>query len=84
MLYFFYCVIEDYQLDPIKGDNDGNTSLHYAAAGNKLKVVKYLIKTPLSRTTNGATPLHIAAANGSLDVMKYLIEQHHCMGYKTH
>ena len=79
-------LIERYVLDPKARDNKGNTILHYAAAGNQLKIVKYLTsrfqkmtKEALLHTTNvhAASPLHIAAANGSLDIMKYLIEHYH-------
>ena len=75
-------LIEQYQLHPREGDKEGNTSLHYAAAGNQLEIVTYFISFQrmsykVSKNEYGATPLHIAAANGSLDVMKYLIEHHH-------
>ena len=82
-------LIEVYHFDPIKGDNIGNTSLHYAAAGNHLEVMKYLIcknrelrtrykeKLLHNRNDYEASPLCIAAANESLDVMKYLLEQHY-------
>ena len=80
-------LIEDYQLNPRVTDNQANTCLHYAAAGNQIEVMKYLISSidwsiqdkVLQYDINyyGATPLHIAAANGSLDVIKYLIEHHH-------
>ena len=77
-------LIEQYQLDPRVGDSAGNTSLHYAAAGNQLEVMKYLIsriqligESHSVRNKYGAIPPHTAAANESLDVMKYLIEQHH-------
>ena len=72
-------LIEQYQLDPLQEDNGGNTSLHYAAAGNQLEVMKYLIskmQLPLNYEV-AQTLCRIAAANGSLDVMKYLIEHHH-------
>ena len=76
---------EQYHFDPRERDNEGNTCLHYAAAGNQLEVMKYLSTRPqligeLNTVKNkyGASPLHIAAANGSLDVLKYLIEKHHC------
>ena len=79
-------LIEQYELDPRVRDSAGNTCLHYAAAGNQLEIVKYLISrfqrmryevSLHTRNKYGATPSHIAAANGSLDVIKYLIEQHH-------
>ena len=79
-------LIEHYQLDPRVRDNESNANLHYAAAGNQLEIVKYLISRfqrmryeIALHTINkyGATHPHIAAANGSLHVIKYLIEQHH-------
>ena len=81
-------LIEKYQLNLKERDNIGNTSLHYAAAGNQLEVVEYLssreetiIFEALINVGNNnkyrANPLHIAAAYGSLDVMKYLIEHRH-------
>ena len=77
-------LIEQYHLDPRVGDKEGNTSLHYAAAGNQLEVMKYLInrgnligELHSVRNKYGATPPHIAAANGSLNVIKHLIEHHH-------
>ena len=79
-------LIEQYELDPRVRDSAGNTNFHYAAAGNQLEIVKYLIsrfqkmRYEISlHTINkyGVTPPHTAAANGSLDVIKYLIEQHH-------
>ena len=75
-------LIELYQLDPRVGDNEGNTSFHYAAAGNQLEIVTYFISFQrmsyeVSTNKYGASPLHIAAANKSFDVIKYLIEHHH-------
>ena len=75
-------LIEQYQFDPREGDNEGNTSLHYAAAGNQLEIVTYFISFQrmsykVSTNKYGAIPLLIAAANESFDVMKYLIKQHH-------
>ena len=73
-------LIEQYELDPRLRDSDGNTNLHYAAAGNQLEIVKYLIRYEVllhTKNIHGENPPHIAAANGSLDVIKYLIEQHH-------
>ena len=79
-------LIEQYVLDPKVRDDKGNTILHYAAAGNQFKIVKYLTSRfqkmtneALLHTTNvhATSPLHILAANGSLDIMKYLIEHYH-------
>ena len=80
-------LIEQYDLALMKRDNKGNTSYHYAAAGNQLEVMKYLISSNwkikhdrLQYVINNkeATPLHTAAANGSLNVTKYIIEHRHC------
>ena len=74
-------LIEQYELDPRIGDSDGNTCLHYAAAGNQLEVMKCVfgrdMRIRYDRNYYGASPLHIAAANESLNVMKYLITHHH-------
>ena len=77
-------LIEQYQFDPRVGDNKGNTCLHYAAAGNQLEVMKYLIargqligELNAVKTDYGASPLHTAAANELLTIIKYLIEHHH-------
>ena len=69
-------LIEKYQLDPLEGDNKGNTCLHYAAAGNQLKIVKYLVSRMqhVNHEVAKQTLCCIAAANGSLDVIKYFIE----------
>ena len=77
-------LIERYQLDPLEGDNEGNTSLHYAAAGNQLEVMQYYFsrawrmqRQHVNHEVARQTLCRIAAANGSLNVIKYLIEQHH-------
>ena len=81
-------LIEKYQLNLKERDDIGNTSLHYAAAGNQLEIVKYLIsreeaiiiealKDVGNNNKYRANPLHVAAACGSHDVMKYLIEHRH-------
>ena len=77
-------LIEQYHLDPRVGDNDGNTCLHYAAAGNQLEVMKYLINKMQHLNHEFAQTLcRIAAANGSFDVIKYLIEHHHTVAKQT-
>ena len=77
-------LIEQYQVHPRVGDNEGNTCLHCAATENQLEVMKYLInrgqlvgKLQSVRNKYGATPLHIAAAHRSLDVIKYPIKHRH-------
>ena len=73
----------NYHFDPQERNVWGITCLHYAAEGNHVDVVRYLITkcncdpmTTSDRYRN--TVLHRAAAHGSLDVMKYLINHHNC------
>ena len=77
-------LIEKYHLNPREEDNEGNISLHYAAAGNQLEVMKYLISKmqPLNHEV-AQTLCRIAAANGSFDVIKYLIKHHHTVAKQT-
>ena len=68
--------------DPQERNYYGKTCLHYAAEGNHVHVVRYLITEcncdPMATDTYGNTVLHIAAAHGSLGVIKYLINHHNC------
>ena len=75
-------LIEQYELDPLEGDNEGNTSLHYAAAGNQLEVMKYYFSRAwrmehVNHEVDQQILRRIAAANGSLNVIKYLVDHHH-------
>ena len=63
-------------------DSIGLVPLHYAAAGNSLSVIEYLINEqgcePAITDNRGALPLHIACLNGQLDVVKYFITIQKC------
>uniref|UniRef100_A0A1X7U3M0 Uncharacterized protein n=1 Tax=Amphimedon queenslandica TaxID=400682 RepID=A0A1X7U3M0_AMPQE len=58
------------------------TCLHWAAEGNHVDVMRYLIDEchcdPKVTDMHGNTVLHKVANKGSLDFMKYLINHHHC------
>ena len=76
-------LITNYHFNPKERDDHGKTCLHYAAGGNHVDVVRYLItecNCDLMATDKygNTTVLHSAAAYGSLDVMKYLINHHNC------
>ena len=74
-------LITNYHFDPQKRPFYGNC-LHYAAEGNHVDVVRYLITEcncdPMATDMDRNTVLHRVAACGSLDVMKYLINHHNC------
>ena len=72
--------------NPQEIDSMGHTCLHYAAEGNRINVVKYLVDhrcNPEAVNIYGHTPLHCATTNGSLDVIKYLIKLCHCSPMTT-
>ena len=76
-------LITNYHFNPQERNVWGMTCLHYAAEGNHVDVVRYLITKcncdPAMTTDKYRnTVLHKAAAHGSLDVMKYLINHHNC------
>jgi len=57
-------------------DSEGMTSLHHAAADNKLETARLLIEAgaPVdAASNNGRTPLTLAAERGHLDMAKLLI-----------
>jgi ankyrin repeat protein len=61
-----------------KADADGQTPLHYAAAGNHRDIAEFLIsKGAKVNAVAGKwkTPLGVAARTGSVDVAEYLIAQ---------
>ncbi|MBN2515766.1 MAG: ankyrin repeat domain-containing protein [Deltaproteobacteria bacterium] len=58
-------------------DEDGQTSLMWAAAMNSLKIAKLMIENGAdinAKDKNGQTPLIYAAMKNSLDVAKLLLE----------
>ncbi|KAI3872051.1 hypothetical protein MKX03_001398, partial [Papaver bracteatum] len=58
---------------------DGRGCLHFAAAGGRLNVCKYLIENLKldvnSRDGEGCTPLYHACAEGHFDMVEYLLEK---------
>lgn len=85
-LYFSYAKVgnsdgleELSKIDVNKQDDLGNTALHWAASGNHLDCVKYLVEKRKAKVNsanlNGDTPLHTASWKGSLSVVQYLCEK---------
>ena len=64
------------------GDGDGDTLLHYAAAQNRLPVIKYLLHeikcSPRLINNEGQTALHLAAKHGHIELLKYIIDETDC------
>ena len=63
-------------------DSNGCVPLHYAAAGNSLSVIEYLINEqgcdPVTANNDSSSSLHIASSKGLLDVVKYFIAVQKC------
>ncbi|KAI3855877.1 hypothetical protein MKX03_011532 [Papaver bracteatum] len=59
-------------------DDDGRSAIHYAAAGGRVNVLKYLveeIKLDVDvKTNSGKTPLSCASVEGRLAAVEYLLE----------
>lgn len=76
-------LIENYQCDPRKKDERGDTSLNVAALSGNLDTLQYFIDT---RECSAKCPGHLGRMllhnacedNGNLAVVKYLIEKHAC------
>ena len=57
-------------------DSEGFTSLHYAAAGNNILILKLLISKGAKIncvSKNGCTPLYVASQSGYIDTVTELI-----------
>ncbi|XP_069104161.1 uncharacterized protein [Argopecten irradians] len=57
-------------------DNQGNTALHFAAAGGHINVLKELTKaglSPTSVTNDGSTILHLAVGDGRVEMVSHII-----------
>ena len=67
-------------LDPLSVDDNGNTSLHYAALAGREEVANILIakyKCPVDcRNNSKQTPLHHACLKGHLSVVRMLVSEH--------
>ena len=63
-------------------DSVGCVPLHYAAGGNRMSVIVYLINEldcdPATQDGYSAFPLHIASLNGHLSIVKYFIASCEC------
>ena len=74
-------LVEKHGCDPTGKDDDGNTSLHLAAAFGSLEMVMYLIEdrkiNPECPDGMGRSPLH-NACELNLAIVKYLVEKHGC------
>ena len=66
-------LITKYNCDPQEGDSNGNSCLHYAAMGNHIDVMKYLLNMVPAINKDGWTPLHTAAFYGHSEAVKYLL-----------
>lgn len=62
--------------DPNRGDKDGDTALHFAAARGFYDIVDLLLQHAADSTITGVQemPLHIAASRGYIKVVKRLVE----------
>ena len=66
-------LINKYNCDPQEGDSNGNSCLHYAAMGNHIDVMKYLLNSVPAINKDGWTPLHTAAFYGHSKAVEYLL-----------
>lgn len=58
-------------------DREGNTSLHYAAAYNRKKVLEYLVNNNAdfgTKNGEGETPLHHALMRNAFDALKIILD----------
>ena len=59
-------------------DDEGNTLLHWAAAGGHLEIVRFLLENGAdveARSRDGFTPLHSVAQEDHADVLELLIQK---------
>uniref|UniRef100_A0A1X7TK56 Uncharacterized protein n=1 Tax=Amphimedon queenslandica TaxID=400682 RepID=A0A1X7TK56_AMPQE len=78
-------LVTKYHCDPHECDDGAKTCLAWAAEGNHVDTMRYLINECHCDPNHlmvidkyGYTVLHKAADKGSLDVVKYLISHYHC------
>ena len=76
-------LIQEMKLNPLLEDKHGRNSLHYAAKGGQVGVMKYFIEklqhSPEIQISSGRqsgwTPLHIAAQFNHLELVDYLVTE---------
>nr|XP_034184113.1 uncharacterized protein LOC117606144 isoform X1 [Osmia lignaria] len=59
-------------------DNNMWTTVHFAAKGSSLEVVKFILNQNVSlnvKNINGQSPLHIAALYGRANIVKFFVEE---------
>ena len=59
----------------------GDSALHFAARTGSIKILKRLLKNPLTRINpltydTGRTPMHEAAVNGHVKIVKVLVQRY--------
>jgi len=67
-------------------DDDGKTSLHFAARESNIEVIKFLVYKGAdvnAKTRGEATPLHGAAIRGNVEVVKFLVSKGADVNAKT-
>ena len=78
-------LVTDYKLDPLIGDDNGNTPLHYAALDGKTEVATLLINkygSPVNLLNKkGETPLHLACTKGHLTFIQTAYDRIPCRCY---
>jgi ankyrin repeat protein len=63
--------------NPLASDNEGRTSLHFAASRRSKKIMQMLLVNVTNvdpRTNTGKTPLHIAVINGNAQIVQILFK----------
>ena len=69
------CLLDTSNVDILKADKEGRTSVHYAAIYGSASCLKVFKKSKVDLMTtdeNGATPAHHAAAGCNLECLKFL------------
>ena len=72
-------IVDNFNLDVHKPDNDGWATLHYAARNGSYKLVTHFVELGADldlKTNDGSNCLHISALYGHLDLCKMLIKKH--------
>ena len=72
-------LLQNFNFDIHGRDDNGWTSLHYAALSGDLELLQYLIENGsdiFSKTKAGCNCLHVAAQNGHLKICRELLQNH--------